>query len=64
MLCGRGVDAVGPRRDKRVFRGNSYLEGKHGAGTEIGWGLREYGGELSQDIAQLGDGGRRPTETM
>ena len=27
LLCGRGVDAVGPRRERRVVRGNRNLEG-------------------------------------
>ena len=63
LLCARGINAVGPRCDRRAARGNSYLEGEQRAGTKIGWRPRVHVGELSEDIAQLGDDGWRPTET-
>ena len=46
-----------------LFGGTLYLEGELEAGAKIGWGLRKHVGDLSQDIAQQGDDGRRPTET-
>ena len=62
VLCGRGIDAVGLSRDRRAARGKRYLKGELGAGAKMGYRLREHIRELSQDVAQLGDEGWRPTE--